>query len=230
MLLYASGLSEALTYAVGFLKAAGIPFTEQIDKASHILLPIPSSADQLQDSLSAHQVVIGGNLDWLPAEQARMDLLQEEAYLAPNAMLTAHCALRHILPKLPITLEQCKILVIGWGRIGKCLCKLLSVLGATVTVAARNGGHRAMVQALGYNAVNIAEIAADNYRVVINTVPAMILPDGCAALKIDLASRPGIGGGQVDWARGLPGKEVPESAGRLMAQVILCKLNNEVCP
>ena len=41
------------------------------------------------------------------------------------------------------------------------------------------------------------------------------------ALKIDLASKPGIGGSDVIWARGLPGKDAPESSGELIAKTII---------
>lgn len=46
-------------------------------------------------------------------------------------------------------------------------------------------------------------------------------------MKIDLASKPGIGGTDVLWARGLPGKFAPESAGKLIAQTILRLLKEE---
>ena len=41
------------------------------------------------------------------------------------------------------------------------------------------------------------------------------------ALKIDLASCPGMLGDDVIIARGLPGKYVPESSGRLIARRLL---------
>ena len=63
---------------------------------------------------------------------------------------------------------------------------------------------------------------------IFNTVPALVLPDAPAdALKIDLASKPGIGGTDVLWARGLPGKFAPESAGKLIAQTVLRLLKEE---
>ena len=113
------------------------------------------------------------------------------------------------------------MLVVGWGRIGKCLAKLLHGLGADVTVAARKESRRVMVEALGYHSCPIEDIRTENYRLIINTVPAMVLPTAPGtALKIDLASIPGIGGKDVVQARGLPGLLAPESSGTLIAQVI----------
>ena len=46
-------------------------------------------------------------------------------------------------------LADCKVLVIGWGRIGKCLAALLKGLEADVTVVARKETDRAILHALG---------------------------------------------------------------------------------
>ena len=78
-----------------------------------------------------------------------------------------------------------------------------------------------MIEALGYKSCGIEEIHAESYRLIINTVPAMVLPVAAGTgLKIDLASVQGIGGRDVMWARGLPGLLAPESSGELIAQVI----------
>ena len=66
------------------------------------------------------------------------------------------------------------------------------------------------------------------YRVIFNTVPTMVLPS-CPgnALKIDLASRLGLGSEDVIWARGLPGIHAPEKSGKLIAETILSRLKEE---
>jgi len=112
--------------------------------------------------------------------------------------------------------------VIGWGRIGKCLAKLLQQLGANVTVAARKETDRAILSSLGYQAVDTANLDTKPYRVIFNTVPTMIsaLSPG-EALKIDLASVLGLGSSDVIWARGLPSKDAPESSGKLIAQTAI---------
>ena len=78
-----------------------------------------------------------------------------------------------------------------------------------------------MIEALGYKSCSMEEIRTENYRLIINTVPAMVLPSAPGtALKMDLASVQGIAGRDVVWARGLPGLLAPESSGALIAQVI----------
>ena len=234
LIFYCAGSSRALYYAAAFLMEEGAIFLPCPDHTvTHLLLPIPSfEADgsikgggDLTDILARLPktvTVIGGNLKRPElAEYETLDLLEDPWYLARNASITAHCALELALAKLPITLEKCPVLIVGWGRIGKCLAKLLHGLGACVTVAARKESRRVMIDALGYQSCAIEDIRTEKYRLIINTVPAMVLPAAPGtALKMDLASVPGIGGKDVMQARGLPGKLAPESSGTLIAQTI----------
>ena len=234
LIFYCAGGSKALYYAAAFLMEEGAVFLPCPDHTvTHLLLPIPSfEADgsikgggdlkEILSQLPKTVTVIGGNLHRPELKEYEiLDLLDDPWYLARNASITAHCALELALAKLPITLERCPVLVIGWGRIGKCLAKLLSSLGACVTVAARKESRRVMIDALGYRSCSIENIHTENYRLIINTVPAMVLPSASGtALKIDLASTPGIGGRDILQARGLPGLLAPESSGALIAQVI----------
>ena len=234
LIFYCAGSSRALYYAAAFLMEEGAIFLPCPDHTvTHLLLPIPSfEADgsikgggdltEILARLPKTVTVIGGNLKRPElAEYETLDLLEDPWYLARNASITAHCALELALAKLPITLEKCPVLIVGWGRIGKCLAKLLHGLGACVTVAARKESRRVMIDALGYQSCAIKDIRTEKYRLIINTVPAMVLPAAPGtALKMDLASVPGIGGKDVMQARGLPGKLAPESSGTLIAQTI----------
>ena len=231
---YCAGSSRALYYAAAFLMEEGAVFVPYPDHTvTHLLLPIPSfEADgsikgggDLQDILTRLPetvTVIGGNLRRSElSEYETVDLLEDPWYLARNASITAHCALELALAKLPVTLEKCPVLVIGWGRIGKCLAKLLNGLGACVTVAARKESRRVMIEALGYRSCPIECIRTEQYRLIINTVPAMVLPTASGTgLKMDLASIPGMAGRDILQAKGLPALLAPESSGELIAQVI----------
>lgn len=223
--------TPALAAAGEALKAKGYPVVERPCAAvTHLLLPVPVAKDaQLQpilDLLPADITVIGGYLPELPGYRC-VDLLYNDAYLAENAAITAHCAIAEALPRMRETLQECPVLIIGWGRIGKCLAPLLKALGARVTVSARKEEARAMVQALGYRATLLEKAPLENYRLIFNTVPASVLSGeqlsfcqpGC--LKIDLASVPGMEGGDVVWVRGLPGKNTPESSGKLIARTVI---------
>jgi len=208
---------------------------------THLLLPCPAFDDSgvlrgggditdILTQLPADITVIGGNLAH-PAlrEHRQVDLLQDTQYLAENACITAHCALKIALRALPVILKDQPVLVAGWGRIGKCLAKLLRDIGARVTVSARKESDRAILLALGYDAIDPVqqEYHLVAFRVIFNTVPEMIFTKDALqycredCLKIDLASKSGIEAPDVLIARGLPNRDSPESSGELIAKTVL---------
>lgn len=239
---YTAGQTSAIGHATEILKRFGCQFSQEADcSVTRLLLGVPSFAPDgslngggvLADILpnfSKRVTVFGGNLDCPQlSEYEKVDLLKDPFYLADNANITAHCAMQLAQEKLPVILEGCQVLIIGWGRIGKCLARLLRQTGAIVTVAARKESDRATLRALGYDIEDSTALSYSllRYRVIFNTVPANVLPAEAAAhcrpdcLKIDLASSPGMEGDDVLWARGLPGKMAPESSGELIAKSIL---------
>ena len=240
-IVYSTGHTDALVYAIRLLNDAGIEFLPCPDRhATHLLLPVPSfdpdgrikgggSLESLLWQLPEDVVVIGGGLSRPElAKYQTVDLLEDPGYVAENAAITAYCAVRLAMQQLPVMLKHCPTLIVGWGRIGKCLARLLRQMDAAVTVAARKETDRAMAKALGYHAVDTDSLDSRPYRLIFNTVPQLVL-ERCPgkAVKIDLASQPGIGGSDVIWARGLPGKDAPESSGALIAQTVLHYINKE---
>ncbi len=230
-----------MSYGTQALKQAGFTITSEPNlQVTHLLLPVPSFAPDggivgggnlstLLTLLPKNIIVIGGNLDRPELDYyTTIDLLQDPTYLALNAEITAHCAVELALTQLPVILAGCEALVIGWGRIGKCLAQLLRQMGANVTVCARRESDRSILAALGYGATDFASVDLSAYRVVFNTVPIMLFPKCHGnALKIDLASRLGLGSDDVIWARGLPGKDAPESSGMLVAKTLIPLLRKE---
>ena len=222
------GHSPALLHARNALQSWGYDVSPNPWDASHLLLPVPSFDENgkvkgggclstLLPQLRPNVTIFGGNLDFLQANKA--DFLKDEYYLIENAAITARCALKyaHIRP-------GCRVLVIGWGRIGKHLAALLAQIGAEVTVATRSKSHADAVTKAGFSvAYGVIECPAQ-YDVIFNTAPAPVL-DGKScqpdAQLIDLASVKGIAGDNVIWARGLPGKDAPEESGILIAKTAL---------
>ena len=226
--IYQYGRNAATNYASQELKRIGYTFCNEgaTEPATHILLNTPSILDQAME-LRDNVTYIGGNLN-LPTSIKTIDLLKDPQYLATNAMITAQCAIKIAMNQLPYILNNCRVLIIGWGRIGKCLAQVLKQIGCIVTVAARKSEDRAILTALGYQSINIDEINFHMYEVVYNTAPKLLF-ENCNgdSLLIDLASTPGIKGPNVVVARGLPGKEAPASSGRLIASTIHRILSNK---
>lgn len=240
-LVYPIGVSDSCRFASGILQQSGCHLIDHPSpEVTHLLLDIPSFnpggflqngsdlktvLQMLPDSLT----VIGGNLNIPGLETYRkIDLLKDPYYLARNAAITAECALRFCDPYLKTTFADASVLILGWGRIGKCLARLLKAMGTSVTVAARKESDRAMLEALGYGTVDFLQISdtLKEYTVLFNTVPdsplaGAVLEERYHGIAIDLASYPGMRGRNVIAARGLPGKYAPESSGKLIAQTIL---------
>ena len=235
-LIYATQGSPALGYAVQELENRGITFTDSpCDRVTHLLLPVPCrlSAEELSDllgQLPKNITVLGGFLDRPELKGYRcFDLLKDPRYLAKNAMITAYCALALAEKEMTVTWEDCPVLVLGWGRIGKCLGSLLKNLGAQVSIAARKEEDLSMISALGCDGRNIRTLDCilRRYRVIFNTVPYPVLSRAqtrlCreACILVELASSPGMDAPNIIDGRGLPGKLAPESAGKLIARTVM---------
>ena len=117
------------------------------------------------DAAEPGALICGGMLD--PAEallQARgiafYDYAKDEALLLQNAELTAEAALALLLERLPGPLAGSRILLCGFGRIGKLLCHRLTAMGAHVTAAARRPESLAWARAYGYETADIGRLLA----------------------------------------------------------------------
>ena len=242
---YPANNSPVLRSASEALKSRGYGVVDRpCDSVTHILFPAPAfspdgtlkGGGDFEEiiNLIPKATIIGGNLPPLP-DRKSIDLLKNPDYLADNAAITAYCALGILTEKLPVILRGCKILIIGWGRIAKCLAALLWALEADVTIGARKPEDRAMAHALGYRVTPLDGLGHELniYRVICSTPPELIFGeeqlshcrDGC--IKIDLASKPGLVAPDVIYARGLPGIHAPESSGILMAKTIISLLDHK---
>ncbi len=235
------GGSDAILYARRFLKSWGFQVTEKPDPyTQHLLLPVPSfpAADEIVadilDELPAGALISGGNLDGRISGYRTVDFLKDPYYLAENAAITASCAVESVTNQHGTSLEGCRVLIVGWGRIGKCLCRLLEKEGADITVAARKDTDRAMIGALGCRSIAVEDTDKElfRYQIIINTVPEMVLPNMITqpdCIVLELASRPGMSGANIIDGRGLPSKMAPAESGRLIAQTFLrLSCNKEV--
>ena len=226
---YISGQSDALSYAKAYLTKWNCPTVDiPNESVTHLLLPVPlfdsKDVPSVLETLPPSVTVMGGKLqDAVFGSFTCCDLLKDPWYVAENA------AIRVAMEHLPVTLSGCPVLVVGWGRIGKCLADLLKQMGARVTVSTRNEGNRAILSCLGYDTLALEPpfYSLLRYRLIFNTAPVCVLtqealeycdPD---CVKIDLASVRGIEGDDVIWARGLPAKLFPESSGNLIARTVL---------
>lgn len=227
------------------------------DGAGAIILPLPYGKEgelncplterqpnlaELLPAVSPEAIIMGGKLDAEAYGLAKAhnnkitDYYGREELSVLNAVPTAEGAVETAMRELPVTLFGSKMAIMGFGRIGKVLAKVLCALGADVTVFARKPEARAWARIYGCKAE-----AADNmeeklseFVCIFNTVPAPVLGarELCAvrdgALIIELASAPGgvdkgaaeKAGVRVITALSLPGRVAPDSAGEIIAETI----------
>ena len=149
-----------------------------------------------------------------------IDYSKSEVFIDKNAYITAECAIQITLSTLKKTVFNSRCAIIGYGRIGKHLSKILTSLNAEVSVFARREESRNEAKSNGCEAKTINEIINGFYDVIFNTVPSKIISKEISdkispkTLVIDLASLPG-GFEDENYpkrALGLPGKIMPISA------------------
>ena len=228
------------------------------DRADCVVLPLPAagadgklntplSADshelpEVLDALRPGQLVCAGmageGLKRMAEERDLVlrDYFAREELAVLNAIPTAEGAIQIAMEELPITLHDARVLVVGFGRLGRALAPRLRGLGARVWVSARRYEQRAAAESMGLGSEGLDHLPdwLCSYDLVFNTVPAPVLGvEELAALKeralvIDLASRPGgvdmdaaaALGVRVIWALSLPGKVAPVTSGRYIKDTI----------
>lgn len=223
---------------------------EGISDARCVILPLPAEkpegevytplwegrvqVSQVVERMAPGQLLCGGLIRDELRTMARQRGLQVEDYYTReeltllNAIPTAEGAIGLAMERLPITIHNARIWILGFGRVGQALALRLSALGARVRVLARSPAQRALAASLGLEAEPLHGMREWLHcpHLVVNTVPAPLLGvEELSALRegawvMDLASEPGgvdQGAAQalgvpVVWARGLPGKVAPRTA------------------
>jgi len=165
-----------------------------------------------------------------------VDYFAREEMQVLNAIPTAEGAIQVAMEQTKITLHGSNTLVLGYGRIGKALSKMLYGIGANVYVEARNYGDLAWIKNNGYIPISLKELQyyLSKMDVVFNTIPHIILDEALLnklnknSLIIDVASKPG--GVDVESVKSmkiklisalaLPGKVAPVSAARIIKDTI----------
>ena len=165
-----------------------------------------------------------------------IDLIKREELSVLNTIATAEGTIEIIISNTTRIIHGSKVLILGFGRIGKVLAKKLSGLSSNVTCAARKDEDLAWIKAYGYIETNINAIGENlsEYDIIINTVPHLILTEERLkyvredCLLVDLASNPG----GIDkrgaknknlkliWALALPGKVAPVTTAEFIKETI----------
>ncbi|KEO82988.1 dipicolinate synthase subunit DpsA [Tumebacillus flagellatus] len=169
-------------------------------------------------------------------------LMELDEVAIHNSIPSAEGAIQFAMQNTDITLHGSHSVVLGFGRCGITLARMLTGIGANVTCCARSAADLARIEEMGLQAVPMQDLAAAvrEAQIIFNTVPAMILsaqilakvPKSCVI--IDIASNPGGTDFRYAEKRGikailapsLPGIVAPKTAGQILART-LCRLLRE---
>lgn len=165
------------------------------------------------------------------------DIVKREELAVLNAISTAEGAIQIAINETPKNVHGNNVLVLGFGRIGKVLSKMLDGIGAKVACEARKTTDLAWIKAYGYEPINLIELKEHLHKfdIIINTIPYIVLTKEMLqevkedALIIDLASNPGGVdrnaikelGIKFNWALSLPGKVAPITSAEFMKETLL---------
>lgn len=221
-------------------------------KAGFINAPVSKeicSLDEVFVALKPSQLVCAGLVDEACRKKAKshglsiIDYYAREELMILNAVCTAEGAIAIAMDNTAITLCSAKILITGFGRIGKALSHRLHMLGADVSVSARSHADRAWIQAYGYKPYYTGMLSGliSDFDIIINTVPAPVIDENLltevkkSCLLLDLASKPGgidfsaaaRLGLHAIWALSLPGEAAPISSGAAIRDTIYNILHEE---
>lgn len=200
------------------------------------------SLEELINNIDENKLFIAGSISEetiILAESKKIkviDLLKREELAVLNTISTAEGAIQIAMEETYKTIHGSKVLVVGFGRIGKILAKMLQGIGAKVYCEARKNSDIAWIKAYGYNSVHLSELSSkiEEFDIIINTVPALVIDsekvdkikEDCVI--IDLASNPGgvdkdavkKRGLKLIWALSLPGKVAPITSAEFIKETI----------
>ncbi|MFZ5353767.1 MAG: dipicolinate synthase subunit DpsA [Bacillota bacterium] len=227
--------SDILIGPIPFSKEKNIVNAEYADK--------PIEIERLFQRMNSSKLFLTGAMNKSSRDIADkhnikyIDYYWDESYQVLNAIPTVEGALALLIKETDYTIHGSRIMVLGYGRIGKLLCDYLRMMGARVYAEARKDGDIAWIVSKGINPVYIDEISsyAGSMDIIINTVPALIIDKKLIdilnkeVLIVDLASMPGgvdfehakCKGIKAIHALGLPGKVAYKTAAQYMYETIM---------
>lgn len=227
-------------------------------KKRYVILPVPASKDgkniycsnkdfiieysELGKILTDKHIVFGVGLPKELIYQMNRnntvyyDLNNNEDLLVYNAFLTAQGALKLLLDNTEKDINSRKVIVTGFGRIGKALAILLKGLNMKITVCVRKDSQQNLAGYLGLRGIKYDTLKDEisDADFIFNTVPEQVFNTECIsrikknAVYFELASAPfGADKSQltaykvkrVD-AGSLPGRYTPYSAGEKIARIL----------
>lgn len=166
-----------------------------------------------------------------------IELFDRDDVAIYNSVPTAEGALMLAIQNTDITIHGSESMVLGFGRTGMTLARMLQGMGSHVRVGVNKPDHHARAWEMGLNPFHTkdlySKVASVDY--IFNTIPALIITAQIIAniphrsLIVDIASKPGgtdfrfaeKRGVKAMLAPSLPGIVAPKTAGRIIADSLI---------
>lgn len=217
----------------------------KITEADAIVLPVPATRDGKTvncplteksiplcsvDSAKENTRIITYGYGF--GHKNEVDYSKLDDFCIKNAVATAEGAIAFAINATDFTLSGSRILIIGFGRIGKILFSRLLSFGADITVSARKASDLSYIEALGAHSLKTSEVAAAAYGfdIIFNTVDAPVISDPASLEKaylfdlstkgctdFFLAEKSGVRAFKLP---SIPAKTAPLSAGKIIAETV----------
>jgi dipicolinate synthase subunit A len=172
------------------------------------------------------------------------ELLERDDVAIYNSIPSAEGALMLAIQHTDITIHSSQCMVLGFGRTGMTLARVLQGLGAKVKVGVRRSEHYARAVEMGFQPFYTKQLSREigDVDMLFNTVPELIVTAKVisemkhSAIIIDLASKPGgtdfryaeKRGIHAILAPGLPGIVAPKTAGKILAMCLEQLLGEQI--
>lgn len=166
-----------------------------------------------------------------------LELLERDDVAIYNSIPTVEGTLMITIQNTDFTIHGSKAIVLGFGRTGITLARVLDALGANVRVGVRKPEYMARIYEMGLEPFHIDDLdkKVSDIDLLYNTIPQMVVTAKVIAnlplhaFIFDLASKPGgtdfryaeKRGIKALLAPGLPGIIAPKTAGNIIGDVIV---------
>ena len=234
-----STIEETVSYSK--VVVGPIPLSSDRKNVSTPFSKVKLSLESFLKAIKGKKLIAGNILDFFKEELNKediqyIDLTQREEFAVLNAISTAEGTIQIAMEETQRTVHGSKVLVMGFGRIGKVLAKMLDGIGAKVSCEARKDEDLAWIKAYGFEPIDLPDLndKLNEFDIIINTIPFQILNGERLDLVkkevvvIDLASNPGgvdrkaakEKGIKLIWALSLPAKVAPLTSADFIKEVL----------
>lgn len=220
-----------------------LPFTRDRECVNTPLFDEKIQIKELSALLDSEKHVFGGQLTQSFTEELDLknifycDYFKLPELSVYNAVPTAEGVTELLIRELPVTVHSSSCAVLGYGKVGKAICRALQALGANVFAVTRSPlsaaeAASALINTCSFESLKTRE---NTFDAVINTVPAPVFGNdemktlNTDCLLIEVASPPyGIdqkaaraNALTLIKAPSLPGRVAPKTAGEIIGKTVL---------